>query len=359
MGYPKITDDIVNEIIKLYKSGNSSLIISKILKLSTRTILNYLHKNNADIKVINKLTQEIETEILTLYDSGIGSPTISKMLNIDKQRILKVLKKHKINTRTRFISDEFYSNFWKKDGKWCGYWTCEKCQKKIEFCVNKKSLLNRNLKNKKICRACYKKSTEGDGNIFYNKTHTNESKKLISDKKIGIRTSDHMSKPEYRELVSRKLTELWASGKMEDTRIKMSGLMKQRIANGDIKGYIRSKAEDELINVLVAHNIEVIPNYKIKSKSFDIFIPKYNLLIEYNGDYWHCNPKKYQSDYFNVRKSKTAKEIWDYDYNKLDLAKTNGYNIEVIWESDYKKNKKIIQNLIEKYNGETNKNNPC
>ena len=58
---------------------------------------------------------------------------------------------------------------------------------------------------------------------------------------------------------------------------------------------------------------DVIPNYVIGTKIFDIFIPKYNLLIEYNGDYWHANPTKYKADYFNHKKNKTAQEIWDYE----------------------------------------------
>jgi hypothetical protein len=83
--------------------------------------------------------------------------------------------------------------------------------------------------------------------------------------------------------------------------------MKERIANGKLKSYIRSKAEDELIEKLNSINIEVIPNFKIKSKTFDLYIPTLKLLIEYNGDYWHCNPNKYNSDYFNVKKKYVCK----------------------------------------------------
>jgi hypothetical protein len=42
--------------------------------------------------------------------------------------------------------------------------------------------------------------------------------------------------------------------------------------------------------------------------------------------------------------------MWEYDTNKLDLAIKNGYTCEVIWENDYKKNKNIINDLINKYN---------
>jgi hypothetical protein len=41
----------------------------------------------------------------------------------------------------------------------------------------------------------------------------------------------------------------------------------------------------------------------------DIYFPKLNKAIEYNGDYWHCNPNKYEADYFHKKSKLTAKEI--------------------------------------------------
>lgn len=81
----------------------------------------------------------------------------------------------------------------------------------------------------------------------------------------------------------------------------------------------------------------------------DIYIPSINLIIEYFGDYWHCNPIKYNENYFNKKKGQTAKEIWDYDDKKLELITNYGYNLEVIWESDYKKNKNLINQILTKY----------
>ena len=53
--------------------------------------------------------------------------------------------------------------------------------------------------------------------------------------------------------------------------------------------------------------------------------------------------------YYNHKKNKTAKEIWEYDKHKLYLAKKEGYNCEVIWETDYKKNNSIIIEIIKNY----------
>ena len=71
--------------------------------------------------------------------------------------------------------------------------------------------------------------------------------------------------------------------------------------------------------------------------------------IEFNGDYWHCNPKKYDKNYFNKKKGKYAWELWEYDDKKLELLRNFGYNLEVVWEDDYKSDKTIINNIINKY----------
>lgn len=78
----------------------------------------------------------------------------------------------------------------------------------------------------------------------------------------------------------------------------------------------------------------------------DILIPKYKIVIEYNGDFWHCNPTKYNENYFNPKKQKLAKEIWEYDKIRTNNFKNDGYKVLIVWESDYKNNKKeVLSNL--------------
>jgi G:T-mismatch repair DNA endonuclease (very short patch repair protein) len=68
--------------------------------------------------------------------------------------------------------------------------------------------------------------------------------------------------------------------------------------------------------------------------------------IEFNGDVYHANPEKFKSnDTPNpFLREKTSKEIWDLDKNKLDVALSNGFQVLVIWESEYKKNKETTLN---------------
>ena len=63
-----------------------------------------------------------------------------------------------------------------------------------------------------------------------------------------------------------------------------------------------------------------------------------NKLIEFNGDYWHCNPKQCKEDFYNKSKLLTAKEIWENDKLKIQCAQKNGYDVLVIWESEYNEN---------------------
>lgn len=73
-------------------------------------------------------------------------------------------------------------------------------------------------------------------------------------------------------------------------------------------------------------------------------------IIEYNGDYWHASPKKYNaSDLVKLpNKTLVAKDIWAKDEQKINFAISQGYEVLVIWESDFKQNKeKVIKECIQ------------
>lgn len=288
----------------------------------------------------------MKNEIINLYLNGYGSPTISKNLGIPKKKVLKILNEN--NLIKKNINEE-YKDYTLKDGKWYHHYICDTCEKKIECYAQKKFLLRRNLKNKKTCKPCSLNKQKGESNPFYGKKHSLESIKKIQLKTIGVKRSNHTDDPEYKKKVSETKKKLWRSGKMEKTRKKLSNLMKERHRKGELKSFNISKAEKEIVNNLKKNGIECVHSFRVDSKIFDIYIPSLNLLIEYNGDYWHCNPAKYEPHYYNHKKNKTAMEIWEYDKHKLYLAKKEGYNCEVIWETDYKKNNSIIFEIIKNY----------
>lgn len=66
--------------------------------------------------------------------------------------------------------------------------------------------------------------------------------------------------------------------------------------------------------------------------SVDIYIPSEKRVIEFYGDYWHCNPKKYSPNYYNTQVRLKAKDIWKRDEQRKRILETNGYKVEIIWE---------------------------
>lgn len=136
---------------------------------------------------------------------------------------------------------------------------------------------------------------------------------------------------------------------MEFLREIFTKKIKETRMLGKIKSVNRSKKEKSIIEEIKKLGYNVEHSLRIETKICDIYIPKLNLIIEYNGDYWHCNPKKYNEDYYHQVKGKTAKELWEYDKNKIDLIIKNGYNLEIVWESDLKSNPNLIKKIIKNY----------
>lgn len=82
-----------------------------------------------------------------------------------------------------------------------------------------------------------------------------------------------------------------------------------------------------------------------KHYSYDFCYKK--KIIEFNGDYWHCNPLSWDANSYNSSLGMTAKEKWEKDKIKIDCAKQNNYDILIIWESEYYKNpQKCIDTCI-------------
>jgi len=73
-----------------------------------------------------------------------------------------------------------------------------------------------------------------------------------------------------------------------------------------------------------------------------------NKIIEYNGNFWHANPTMYDETYVCPYARLSFNEIRNRDNNKINTAIANGYDVMIVWESDYKSNpEKIIKQCIE------------
>ena len=291
-----------------------------------------------------------EKKIISEYKKGKSSIKIVKIVGLSKPTILKVLNNHNlIRKRDRCSTLDI-----KKEGE--RYYVtrkCPKCNKEIKTTSKDKVIACRNyfnaIKGINNCVKCMSESFIGDGNHFFGKNHTKESLDKMSKSKTGQYTGDknHMKQEKYRQMSRDIMRSNWDKGILD--RKVISEQMKQTQRSGKIKSGIVSKREKEIVKEIKQLGYNPIHSYRVDSKICDVYIPSLNLIIEYFGDYWHCNPKKYESDFFNKKKSKFAWELWDYDKKKIDLIKSYGYNLEVVWEGDLKLNNKLINIILQKY----------
>jgi hypothetical protein len=121
-----------------------------------------------------------------------------------------------------------------------------------------------------------------------------------------------------------------------------------------------SSLNNRISKILELSGIDYEPEFKIKYefeskvkwKFYDFRIGNY--LLEINGDYWHANPSKFkESDVFKFpKKELRAKEIWDLDKYKKEIAEDCGFNVIYLWESDINKtnDEQILQIIKNKIN---------
>jgi G:T-mismatch repair DNA endonuclease (very short patch repair protein) len=116
-----------------------------------------------------------------------------------------------------------------------------------------------------------------------------------------------------------------------------------------------SKFEREVKDYL-KHFIQIDQNKLIKLDHRTIFpdIKFNNKIIECYGDYWHCNPIKYDYQYYHSQLRKTAQDIWKYDEEKNNLLEKHGYNVYIIWEKEWKDNPEEIKQKIKNIINENN-----
>lgn len=109
-----------------------------------------------------------------------------------------------------------------------------------------------------------------------------------------------------------------------------------------IKQTSTSKWHLKIKKILESHGIRTEHEKNIlKFYITDEFDKNKNVCIELNGDFWHCNPKIFEENYYHPIIKMLAKNIWEKDEKKYENYRKNGYDVFIIWESD---------NILEKIN---------
>jgi very-short-patch-repair endonuclease len=128
----------------------------------------------------------------------------------------------------------------------------------------------------------------------------------------------------------------------EETKGKMSDSAVQRILK-DPKSYHTSKLEEKfkiILDILDINYQHFFFADKIK-KIFDFYLPDHNILIEVDGNFYHCNPK-----FYNTPVCKTQEINIKNDKIKNEWALNNGYKLLRFWEDDINNNIKQVKNIL-------------
>jgi len=105
-----------------------------------------------------------------------------------------------------------------------------------------------------------------------------------------------------------------------------------------------SKLEVTFQNLLKELNIPFQCQFQLDYKFYDFKIKGKKILIEVDGDYWHCNPKKYPDGPINKKQQFAIKN----DKFKNLLAKKSGYTLIRVWEEDINKRPLVVLEKLKK-----------
>ena len=96
--------------------------------------------------------------------------------------------------------------------------------------------------------------------------------------------------------------------------------------------YNKSIYEDEIKDWLLELDIEVVQHKRVDGFEADIFLPGYNLGIEFDGLYWHSEVG--------------GKKDKNYHLNKTRLFRKNGIRLIHVFEDEWIEKQKIVKSII-------------
>ena len=160
-----------------------------------------------------------------------------------------------------------------------------------------------------------------------------ERRKKISEKLTGKKKS-----PEHVAKIKADRQKYWSDQENRNAqRVRRSKYMSTHLIKHE------TKLEKEFQTILNGLGISYIFQYIVNGYNYDFYIPDKNILIEVDGDWWHCNPE------LNIQPVyESQKHTIKHDLIKNKIALDNGYQLLRFWEQDITCNRfEVIANLME------------
>lgn len=110
----------------------------------------------------------------------------------------------------------------------------------------------------------------------------------------------------------------------------------------------RSKECDDFMLDLQANEIICDTEQYVHGFIVDGIIQDTNIIVEYYGDVFHCNPRKFHDpdQACSWLGGRTVQEQWDRDKKRLAALYRYGYKVVVVWGSDWKDNPEDVLKRI-------------
>jgi very-short-patch-repair endonuclease len=179
-----------------------------------------------------------------------------------------------------------------KEGKYKGWW-----EDKSPETLNKIEGIKEKLRNNKERGKTISKKLKG-----IPKTEESKRKLSITQKKR------YQDNPKLREDASNRRID-WLKTKLSNKK---------------------SKLEKKFESILKLLNINNIYQYNFKGKLFDFYLEKYNILIEVDGDFYHCNPNSKHKEVIYETQILTKKN----DNFKNNICSKFNITLLRYWEKD-------------------------
>jgi hypothetical protein len=103
---------------------------------------------------------------------------------------------------------------------------------------------------------------------------------------------------------------------------------------------LASKEEQKCLDHLGVPEGEAHRQVRILGTRYDVDGLVETTAYEFMGDFWHANPKIYKPE--QKIKGYTAQEKWEKDLKRAEVIKSMGYDLVIIWESDWNEFKQGI-----------------
>jgi very-short-patch-repair endonuclease len=113
-------------------------------------------------------------------------------------------------------------------------------------------------------------------------------------------------------------------------------------------GYI-SKGQTELYNILKVSGFQsevVISGLRVDMVNLDT-----KVVVEYNGDFWHCNPSIWKESKYNKAIKLTAGEKWKKDRARRFVLMRLGFQVYTVWERDWKTDRATVYKMLQEVVG--------